>query len=415
MTLSLGRNLLARLGGTRFNKFPRAIVVTTNFCTSAVWKSAENGNPVGTGNSVSGAVLKKFSEPVVVENIDLVKTLKTNEVLIDVNYCALNAADALLSKNMYTFEPSLPMVLGYEFVGKLVEIGDQAAKHGYKVGDNVVVLNKDHYGGLAEQCVAEVADIWKVPSSVRSLDAVSLLDNYITALIALEREVSIQEDDMILINVGVSGIGLAAVDLATNVFRAKVISVCATEEGADLARDKGVVASLKYKGRKLLKQIEEVAAEKDIKAIFDDKSGDYFKKVLDCFTEVYKTDATSKDLLRDDNFAVVVQHLSRQGRVIVAGSAAVMCGGECAAQEDSFGVSGLNLREYRKAKPEIYRQAAEDVFQFLEEGLITPTRSLVVGLNKVNDAIRFILERKTPGKVIIDIRNKDAEPEKSKK
>lgn len=43
-----------------------------------------------------------------------------------------------------------------------------------------------------------------------------------TALVALERKVSLNEDDMILINVGVSGIGLAAVDLATNVFRAKV-------------------------------------------------------------------------------------------------------------------------------------------------------------------------------------------------
>lgn len=30
------------------------------------------------------------------------------------------------------------------------------------------------------------------------------------------------------------------------------------------------------------------------------------------FTDVYK-DATLKDLLRDDNFAVVVHHLSREG------------------------------------------------------------------------------------------------------
>lgn len=57
---------------------------------------------------------------------------------------------------------------------------------------------------------------------MKSVDAVSLLDDYITALIALERKVSIQEEDMILINVGLSGIGLAAVDLATNVFKAQV-------------------------------------------------------------------------------------------------------------------------------------------------------------------------------------------------
>lgn len=57
---------------------------------------------------------------------------------------------------------------------------------------------------------------------INSVDAASTLDNYITALVALERKVSIDEDDMILINVGISGISLAAIDLATNVFRAKV-------------------------------------------------------------------------------------------------------------------------------------------------------------------------------------------------
>jgi len=58
---------------------------------------------------------------------------------------------------------------------------------------------------------------------VKSASSVDL-DSYITALVALERKVSLNEDDMILINIGASGIGLAAVDLATNVFKAKVFS-----------------------------------------------------------------------------------------------------------------------------------------------------------------------------------------------
>lgn len=57
---------------------------------------------------------------------------------------------------MYTFEPTLPVVLGYEFVGKLVQVGQEAEKQGYKVGDKIVALNKENYGGLAEQCVAKV-------------------------------------------------------------------------------------------------------------------------------------------------------------------------------------------------------------------------------------------------------------------
>lgn len=42
------------------------------------------------------------------------------------------------------------------------------------------------------------------------------------ALIGLEQYGSISEEDMVLVNVGIGGIGLAAVDIAANIFRAKV-------------------------------------------------------------------------------------------------------------------------------------------------------------------------------------------------
>lgn len=57
--------------------------------------------------------------------------------------------------------------------------------------------------------------------------------------------------------------------------------MCATEDGAELAREKGVIASIKFKDRKLLKQLQEIAADKGIMAIFDDADGEYLKKVLD--------------------------------------------------------------------------------------------------------------------------------------
>lgn len=44
-----------------------------------------------------------------------------------------------------------------------------------------------------------------------------------TALIGLEVYGAIQEEDIVLVNVGIGGIGLAAVDIAANIYRAKVI------------------------------------------------------------------------------------------------------------------------------------------------------------------------------------------------
>ncbi|KMQ96835.1 quinone oxidoreductase-like protein 2-like protein [Lasius niger] len=379
MTSSVGRRILIKL--CRSSLSPR--IIATRFSSIAVEEDAKNVIPASQPGKIQAALLKDFSSSLVIENLEPPKNVQANEVLIDVHYCALNTSDALLSKNLYTFEPKLPTILGYEVVGKLVEVGTEAEKNGYKIGDQVVALNKEKYGGLAEKCLAEIGDIWKVPSVIDSIDAVSILDNYITALIALERKVSIDENDMILINVGISGISLAAIDLATNVYRAKVIGVCATEDGADLARKKGAFASLKYKDKKLLKQIKEIAAERDIQVIFDDVDGEYFKKVLDC--------------------------LCHEGRVIIAGTATTMTNAHSEVQQGSFSVTGFNLTEYRKKKPDEYRQAGDEVLQFLEEGLITPSCLLIVGLHKVNDALRFVSESKSPGKVVIDIRNKEAD------
>ncbi|KAL2714325.1 protein brambleberry-like [Vespula squamosa] len=242
--------------------------------------SCKTNIPAPEPGKFQAAILNKFDNSLIIQNLESFTTAQPNEVIIDVNYCAVNHSDVLLSKNMYICEPKLPITLGYEIVGNLVYVGKDAEDKGYKIGDKVIALNKERYGGFAEQCVAEVTDIWKVPSNVKSLDAVCLLNDYISALIALERVVTIDENDMILVNVGLNSIGLATIDLATNVFRSQVIGICINNDDAVLVRNKGVFASFAYNERDLTDCIEEITGDKGIKAVFDGDGGEYFKKVL---------------------------------------------------------------------------------------------------------------------------------------
>ncbi|XP_076653154.1 quinone oxidoreductase-like protein 2 [Halictus rubicundus] len=412
MSVTLSRRVLTNFCEYHLRKFPIRTRVIKFSTTAKYNKPNLDSKNDPASETISAAVLKYFGGPLVVDHFEPPKISQPNEVVVDVQYSTLSASDVLLADNSYTFQPNLPMILGQEFAGKLVQVGEEAQKSGYKVGDKVVALNKDCFGGLSEQCIANVEDIWKLPAEVKTIDAVSLIDDYVTAMLALESKVILQEDDIIIINVGMSSIGLAAVDLAANVYKAKVIGVCATEEGADLARGKGtVLATLKYKEGKVMKQLEEIAAEKDIKAIFADADGEHLKQVMSCFTSIYKSGATMKDLLRDDNFAVVVHHLSREGRLIIAGSTATIT----ETDADRFRVTGFSLREYKEKKPEEYRQAGDDVLQFFEEGHIKPTCALTVGLCNINDAMGFVHNSKSPGKVIVDIRNKEDKAELVKK
>nr|XP_050855652.1 quinone oxidoreductase-like protein 2 isoform X2 [Vespula vulgaris] len=343
--------------------------------------SCKTNIPAPEPGKFQAAILDKYDNSLIIQNIESFTTAQPNEVIIDVNYCSVNHSDVLLSKNLYLYEPKLPITLGYELVGDLVYVGKDAQEKGYKIGDKVIALNKERYGGFAERCVAEVADIWKVPSNVKSLDAVCLLNDYMSALIALERVVSIDENDMILVNVGLSSVGLATIDLANNVFRSQVIGICINNDDAVLVHNKGVFASFAYDERDLVECIKEIIGDKGIKAIFDVDGGEYFKKVLKC--------------------------LSHEGRIVIAGAAAAKEDAQSKVEAGSFSITGFNLNEYRKKDPDSYRQAGQEVLDFYEEGLVIPVHSTIFGLYKVNEALRFSSEGKTSAKVIVDIKNKE--------
>lgn len=61
-----------------------------------------------------------------------------------------------MSENLHSHKLNLPFVLGYEVSGKLIKVGEKAKEAGYNVGDKVLALNKERFGGLADQCIAEM-------------------------------------------------------------------------------------------------------------------------------------------------------------------------------------------------------------------------------------------------------------------
>lgn len=65
-------------------------------------------------------------------------------------------------------------------------------------------------------------DVWQLPSAVNFDTAVALADSYSTALIGLVRRGKLKNTDQVLITAAAGGLGLAAVDIAANVYRAKV-------------------------------------------------------------------------------------------------------------------------------------------------------------------------------------------------
>ena len=157
------------------------------------------------------------------------------------------------------------------------EIGAKVTK--LHPGDRVIGLKKDGFAGFAEECIALEQDLWAA-SDIEYEVGASLIDTYGTALLGLHRRADVERGDTVLVTAAAGGLGLAAVDLAANVYQAKVIGVCGTEDKASLVRDKGAFASLKYEAKNLRKKVMDVTGGKGVSIVFDAVGGEIFNESL---------------------------------------------------------------------------------------------------------------------------------------
>lgn len=118
-----------------------------------------------------------------------IPAVKTNEVKVKVAYAALCATD-VHQVTMGVMGSKPPAPLGHEASGTIVELGEQAAAAGYKVGDKVTMFPVSHCGecewckkGMAQYCinakptgafaeyvVTDVKTIYKLPDDANLRD-----------------------------------------------------------------------------------------------------------------------------------------------------------------------------------------------------------------------------------------------------
>lgn len=69
----------------------------------------------------------------------------------------------------------------------------------------------------------DINDVWRLPSNVNAKNAAMLICGHSTAVYAFSHLTELKEDENVLITAGPAGLGLAAVDVAANVYKGKVV------------------------------------------------------------------------------------------------------------------------------------------------------------------------------------------------
>ena len=161
-----------------------------------------------------------------------------DDLLIQVRSSAINRADLLQRIGRYPAPPGVPAdIPGLEFAGEVVACGTSVT--GWAVGERVCGLVGG--GAHAEYVVTHASAVARFPDQVSWQVAGAAPEAYITAYDAMVIQAGLRAGERVLVHAVGSGVGLAAVQLAT----ALGATVYGTARGAaklDAARAVGMVA-----------------------------------------------------------------------------------------------------------------------------------------------------------------------------
>lgn len=127
---------------------------------------------------------------------------------------------------------------------------------------------------MSEECVVGENECYDV-GSVSLKNAAVIVQGHATALLAFTKFCELQENDKVIVIAGPGGNGLAAIQLANSVFKAKVYAICDTEDTSALIRDEGAYKSISIKEgiNKVYKFLESSMKENKAKAVYDAVGG----------------------------------------------------------------------------------------------------------------------------------------------
>jgi len=202
------------------------------------------------------------------------------EVLIRVHAAGVNRPDVLQRKGGYAPPAGASDLPGLEVAG-VIEEGDLGGT-GLKVGDPVCALIAG--GGYAQFCVAPAAQVLPVPRGLTFAEAAALPETYFTVWSNVFDRARLGPGETLLVQGGTSGIGVAAIQLATALGHA-VYATAGSDDKARACEALGAVRGINYNTEDFVAVVKEVTASRGVDVILDMVAGNYLPRELECLAD----------------------------------------------------------------------------------------------------------------------------------
>tara|TARA_Y100001954_G_scaffold145802_2_gene155210 strand:- start:904 stop:1833 length:930 start_codon:yes stop_codon:yes gene_type:complete len=190
-----------------------------------------------------------------------------DEVLVEVHAAGINPIDwKVRAGHMRArFELEFPDVAGRDLSGVVVAVGSNVTD--LKEGDTVFgTCPPNRWGSHAELIAVEASVVGIKPPEISHIEAASISLVGLTALTALEKTVTIQNDMRVLVHAGAGGVGAFAIQYCKS--RGATVFATASAGNADFVRRLGADEAIDYRNV----DFTEVAS--DIDVVYDTMGGE---------------------------------------------------------------------------------------------------------------------------------------------
>lgn len=336
-------------------------------------------------------VLREFGE---IENLRLEEVatpkISFDEVLVKIKACGVCYHD-LLNRAGKIPRTKLPIILGHEIAGEVVEVGSHVKN--FSIGDRITSIQRilcgsctycrtgreslcreglgffgeETDGGYAEYIKIKASSLCKIPNEISFEEASILACAIGTSVHAFKTRAKVSLGDQVLITGAGGGVGLHAVQVA-KLCGGRVLAVTSSKEKIDRIWEAGADEVIYSPDFQFVK---------DVKALTKGRGADVVAEVVGSvsFESSLRSLAPSGKLIFLGN-VVTAPVLINPGLIIL--KEIELCG--------SYAVT---------------REELTEVIELVEHKKIRPIVSHTLPLEKVSEAHRLLQNRKTLGRIVL--------------
>ena len=324
------------------------------------------------------AILVKDDRSLVWDNVSD-PLIKDDEVLVKIEYAALNRADLMQREGDYPPPEGCPEWMGLEISGTVKQVGSAAAeKSSWKIGDKVCALLGG--GGYAEYVAVKYDILMPVPENCTMAEDSAIPEAFATAYLNLFWEGKIKEGNTLLMNAGASGLASVIIPMA-KAFGVRVITTVLSDE------------------------LKESIAHLNADIVVNTKKED-ITEVLKSELEAGRGVDVAIDCLGGEIMGKCIHYLTHGARWIMIAA--------LAGQKTEIDLKNIYVRNVRiigstlrsrtpEVKARILASLVKDVFPKVSAGLVKPTIYKVLPITEAEAAHDILYRGENIGKVVLKV------------